>query len=155
MDIVRPTGLMILLEPGRWIVGPAGVLLAEVVDLKQRPDGGWFVIIDAGMTDLMRPALYGAHHEIVPVAPREGAAITAQVVGPVCETTDAFGGDRRLPPLEVGDFVAIRDTGAYGSVMASNYNRRPAAAEVMVSDDGGWRVVRRRQTADDLLQWDV
>lgn len=146
-------GLTLVLEPGRWIVGPAGVLVAEVVDLKSQPGGRWFVVIDAGMTDLLRPALYGAWHGIEPVSPRSGPPIRADIVGPVCETSDTLGRDRELPPVEVGELLAIRDTGAYGAVMASNYNRRPAAAEVMV-EDGGWRVVRRRQTMDDLLQWD-
>ena len=147
------SGLLLRLEPGRWIVGPAGVLLTEIVDLKRHPDGGWFVVVDAGMTDLLRPALYGAHHEIAPVAPREGVPIRADIVGPVCETSDTLGRDRLLPPVQVGDLLAIRDTGAYGAVMASNYNRRPAAAEVLVTAQG-WSVVRRRQTIDDLLQWD-
>jgi diaminopimelate decarboxylase len=105
------------------------------------------------MTDLVRPALYGAWHGIEPVAPRSGPQVNADVVGPVCETTDTLGHARTLPPVAVGDFLAIRDTGAYGAVMASNYNRRPIAAEVMV-DGAAWRVVRRRQTVADMLQWD-
>jgi diaminopimelate decarboxylase len=154
LPAVRSTGLTLLLEPGRWLVGPAGVLVTTVVDRKSRPDGGHFVVVDAGMTDLIRPALYEAWHAIEPVAPRPGAATPADVVGPVCETADTLGTDRALPPTEVGDLLAIRDTGAYASVMASNYNRRPMAAEVMV-DGGKWRIVRRRQTIDDMLQWDV
>jgi diaminopimelate decarboxylase len=154
LDVVRPTGLLLLLEPGRWIVGPAGVLVTEVVDLKRGPDDGWFVIVDGGMTDLLRPALYGAHHEIEPVAPRPGPPIVSHVVGPVCETSDTFSGGRPMPPVAVGDLLAIRDTGAYGAVMASNYNRRPMAAEVLVDADR-WRVVRRRQTVDEMLQWDA
>jgi diaminopimelate decarboxylase len=154
LPAVEPTGLTLLLEPGRWIVGPSGVLVTEVVDMKPRPDGGWFVVVDAGMTDLLRPALYGAWHEIQPVRPRQGTPIRADVVGPVCETADTFGTDRELPPLEPGDLLAIRDTGAYGAVMASNYNRRPLAAEVLVRD-GDARLVRRRQTVDEMLQWDV
>jgi diaminopimelate decarboxylase len=129
------------------------VLVTEVVDFKRRPDGGWFVVVDAGMTDLLRPALYGAWHRIEAVAPRAGDPIRADVVGPVCETSDTLGSDRLLPPVEVGDLLAIRDTGAYGAVMASNYNRRPMAAEVL-AESGDWRVVRRRQTLSDLLQWD-
>ena len=151
---IREVGLPLLLEPGRWLVGPTGTLVARVVDLKRRADGGWFVIIDAGMTDLMRPALYGAFHRIEPVVPRPGPSITADIVGPVCETTDTLGVDRTLPPVEVGDLVAIRDAGAYGSVMASNYNRRPIAAEVLV-EAGASRLIRRRQTIDDMLQWDL
>jgi diaminopimelate decarboxylase len=153
LPTVRSTGLRLILEPGRWIVGPAGVILTEVVDMKPQPHGRWFVIVDAGMTDLIRPALYGAWHAIEPVLARGGAPIRADVVGPVCETADTFATDRELPPIEVGDVLAIRDTGAYGSVMASNYNRRPMAAEVVV-DGPTWRVVRRRQSIDDLLQWD-
>jgi diaminopimelate decarboxylase len=154
LPVVRDTGLTILLEPGRWIVGPCGVLLTEVVDYKTRDAGGTFVIVDAGMTDLIRPALYEAWHEIEPLVPRSGEAMPVEVVGPVCETSDTFAHARPLPPVEVGDLLAIRDTGAYGSVMASNYNRRPFAAEVLV-EDGHWRVVRRRQTIDELLQWEL
>jgi diaminopimelate decarboxylase len=154
LPVVRDTGLTILFEPGRWIVGPCGVLVTEVVDIKGRPGGGTFVIVDAGMTDLIRPALYEAWHEIEPVTPRPGSPVAADVVGPVCETTDTFASGRPLGPVEVGDLLAIRDTGAYGAVMASNYNRRPIAAEVMV-EDGRWHVVRRRQTLDDMLQWDT
>jgi diaminopimelate decarboxylase len=153
VEAARATGLTLLVEPGRWIVGPAGALVTEVVDLKRRPDDGWFVVVDAGMTDLLRPALYDAWHRIEPVVPRDGEPIRADVVGPVCETSDTLGRDRLLPPVEVGDLLAIRDTGAYGAVMASNYNRRPMAAEVLV-EAGQWRVVRRRQTVGDLLQWD-
>jgi diaminopimelate decarboxylase len=112
------------------------------------------VIVDAGMTDLMRPALYGAWHTIETVTPREGQPIVADIVGPVCETTDTLAVGRTLPPVEVGDLVAIRDAGAYGAVMASNYNKRPIAAEVLV-EDGRARLIRRRQTIDDMLQWDL
>jgi diaminopimelate decarboxylase len=151
---VSRTGLLLLLEPGRWLVGPIGTLVATIVDLKRRPDGNWFVIADAGMTDLMRPALYGAWHEIEPVSPRPGPHILADIVGPVCETTDTLGTGRTLPPVAVGDLIAIRDVGAYGSVMASNYNKRPTAAEVLI-ESGQPHLIRRRQTIDDLLQWDI
>ena len=154
LPVVRPTGLRLILEPGRWITAPAGVLLTRVVDLKSRMDAGSFVIVDAGMTDLVRPALYGSWHTIEAVEPRDGPPMACDVVGPVCESSDTLGKNRELPPIEVGDFLAVRDTGAYGSVMASNYNKRPFAAEVMV-DGSEWRIVRRRQTIDDLLQWDV
>jgi diaminopimelate decarboxylase len=150
----RDSGLTILIEPGRWIVGPAGVLVTGVVDLKRRGDAGWFVVVDAGMTDLLRPALYGAWHGIEPVSPRAGDPMRADIVGPVCETSDTLGRDRMLAPVVVGDLLAVRDTGAYGAVMASNYNRRPTAAEVLV-DDGQWQIVRRRQSVDDMLQWDA
>jgi diaminopimelate decarboxylase len=147
---VRPTGLPIVIEPGRSIVGPAGALVAEVVDLKPRGGAGSFAVIDAGMTELLRPALYGAFHRIEPVRPREGVGDTYEIVGPVCESSDVVGRDRPLPPLAVGDLLAILDAGAYGAAMASNYNRRPLPVEVLV-DGSAWRVVRRRQTIDDLL----
>ena len=102
------------------------------------------------MTELMRPALYGAFHRIEPVRPAPARRAHYEIVGPVCESSDVVGRDRMLPPLAVGDLVAIRDAGAYGSAMASNYNRRPLPAEVLV-DDGRWRVIRRRQTVDDML----
>ncbi|HVW06293.1 MAG TPA: diaminopimelate decarboxylase [Vicinamibacterales bacterium] len=154
MPIVRSTGLTLLLELGRWIVGPAGVLVTEVVDLKRRSDDGWFVIADAGMTDLMRPALYGAYHRVEPIVPRRGEPMLADIVGPVCETTDTLAAGRTIPPVDVGDLLVIRDAGAYGSVMASNYNRRPMAAEVMI-ENGQPRLIRRRQSIDDMLQWDL
>jgi diaminopimelate decarboxylase len=147
---VRSTGLPIVVEPGRSIVGPASVLVARVIDIKPRTASSEFAVIDAGMTELMRPALYNAFHRIEPVHPRPGPARQYEIVGPVCESSDVVGRDRMLPPLAVGDLMAIRDAGAYGSAMASNYNRRPLPAEVMV-DHGGWRVIRRRQTIDDML----
>jgi diaminopimelate decarboxylase len=147
---VRSTGLPIVIEPGRSIVGPAAVLVARVIDIKPRTASSEFVVVDAGMTELMRPALYNAFHRIEPVQPRGGPERQYEIVGPVCESSDVVGRDRMLAPLEVGDLVAIRDTGAYGSAMASNYNRRPLPAEAMV-DSGAWRVIRRRQTIDDML----
>jgi diaminopimelate decarboxylase len=107
-------------------------------------------VLDAGMTELMRPALYGSFHRIVAVTPRDGSERALDVVGPICESSDVFARDRALPPLAVDDLVAILDTGAYGAVMASNYNRRMLAPEVLV-DAGGWEVIRRRQTLDDVL----
>jgi diaminopimelate decarboxylase len=151
VDEVRPTGLPIIVEPGRVIAGPAGALVARVTDLKPRDSDSDFAILDAGMTELMRPALYGAYHRIEPIAARgAGEERSYEVVGPVCESSDVIGRDRRLPRLEVGDLVAIRDAGAYGAVMASNYNRRPLPCEVLV-DGGEWRIIRRRQTIDDQL----
>jgi diaminopimelate decarboxylase len=151
IEIVRPTGLTALLEPGRVLVGPAGVLLTRVVDVKHFEGARQFVVLDAGMTELMRPALYGAFHRIEAVASRAGAPITADIVGPVCESTDSFGRDRALPPVEVGDLLVVRDVGAYGAAMGSTYLRRPLPPEVLV-DDEGWRVIRRRQTLDDMLR---
>ena len=150
VEEIRTTRLPIVIEPGRSIVGPAAVLLAQVVDVKGRTASSDFAIIDAGMTELMRPALYNGFHRIEPVRPRAGALRQYEIAGPVCESTDIVGRDRTLPPLAAGDLVAIHDTGAYGSAMASNYNRRPLPAEVLV-DDGTWRVIRKRQTIDDML----
>jgi len=147
---VRPTGLPIVVEPGRAIAGPAGALVARVIDLKPRTADSHFAVIDAGMTELLRPALYGAFHRIDPVQPRETPEQEYEIVGPVCESSDVVGRERRLSRLEVGDLVAIRDTGAYGSAMASNYNRRPLPAEVLV-DEGRWKVIRRRQTVDEMV----
>jgi diaminopimelate decarboxylase len=150
VDALRPTRLPIVVEPGRSIIGPAGALVARVLDVKPRTATSEFAVIDAGMTELMRPALYNAFHLIEPVCARIGGVKQYELVGPVCESGDVVGRDRMLTPLEVGDLVAIRDAGAYGSVMASNYNRRPLPAEVLV-DNGSWRVIRRRQTLNDLL----
>lgn len=154
LPAVRSTGLTLLLEPGRWLVAPAGVLITTVVDVKRKAGGGSFVVVDAGMTDLLRPALYGSWHEIEPIRRQAGETMLADIVGPVCETSDTLATERQLPAVDIGDRLVIRDTGAYGAVMASNYNRRPMAAEVLVAD-GRYRVVRRRQSIDDMLQWDA
>jgi diaminopimelate decarboxylase len=150
VELMRPTGLEAIVEPGRTLVGPAGYLLSHVVDVKHFEGGRRFVVLDAGMTELMRPALYGAFHAIEPVAPRPGAAQLVDIVGPICESTDSFARDRALPPVEVGGLIAIRDVGAYGAAMASNYLRRPLSPEALV-DGGTWSVIRRRQTLDDML----
>jgi len=150
VPIARSSGLALLLEPGRVIVGAAGVLVATVVDIKGSGGGKTFAVLDAGMTDLLRPALYGAYHRIEAVRPHAGGRRRYEVVGPLCESSDVVGRDRELPPLEVGDLVAILDAGAYGSAMSFTYNRRPLAAEVLVDDDG-WRLIRRRSTVDDSL----
>ena len=150
VDAIRSTRLPIVVEPGRSIVGPAGALVARVLDLKPRTATSEFAVIDAGMTELMRPALYNAFHLIEPIDARIGGLKQYEIVGPVCESGDVVGRDRMLTPLGVGDLVAICDAGAYGAVMASNYNRRPMPAEVLV-DNGSWRVIRRRQTLKDLL----
>jgi diaminopimelate decarboxylase len=147
---LQRAGIPVVLEPGRAVVGRSGALVARVVDTKRYPDGRQFAVLDAGMTELMRPALYGSYHRIVPVTPRPSADETWDVVGPICESSDVFARDRDLPALEVGDLLAVLDAGAYGAVMASNYNRRLLAPEVLV-DDGQWRVIRRRQTLDDVL----
>lgn len=150
LPVVRDSGLAIILEPGRHIVATAGALVSRVVDVKDRPDGKVFVILDAGMTELIRPMLYGAFHRIEPVRATPAPEILADIVGPLCETSDTLGKDRRLPRPQPGDLFAVLDAGAYGAVMASNYNRRPMPAEVLV-DGTAWSVIRRRQTIDDLL----
>ncbi len=150
LEAVRGTALPVVVEPGRSIVAAAGTLVARVVDLKPRAGTSEFAVIDAGMTELMRPALYNAFHRIEPIRPRAAAGRDYEIVGPVCESSDVVGRDRVLPTLEVGDLLAIRDAGAYGAVMASNYNRRPLPPEVLV-EGSEWRVIRRRQTVDDLL----
>ena len=132
-----------IVEPGRWLVAPVGVLVAEVLRVKQR-NGRRIVVVAAGMNDLLRPALYGVTHRIVAVAPRPGPREPADVVGPVCESADTFARDWPLPPLEVGDLVAILDAGAYGAAMSSAYNGRPRLAELVVAD-GRVRVDRSEQ----------
>jgi diaminopimelate decarboxylase len=139
----------LLLEPGRFLVAQAGALLTRVLHVK-RNGKKTFVITDAAMNDLIRPALYQAHHEIVPVRRRKGRSQVVDVVGPVCETGDFFARDRRLPPVEPGDLIALLDAGAYGMAQSSNYNSRPRAAEVLV-EQGNARLIRRRETVADLL----
>ena len=139
----------LLLEPGRFLVGQAGALVARVLQVK-RNGKKTFVITDAAMNDLIRPALYQAHHEIVPVRRRAGRARIVDVVGPVCETGDFFARDRKLAAIEPGDLVALLDAGAYGMAQSSNYNTRPRAAEVLV-EGGKARLIRRRETIADLL----
>jgi diaminopimelate decarboxylase len=144
-------GCRIVVEPGRLLVGNAGVLVSRVVYVKEGATRT-FVIIDAAMNDLMRPALYDAHHAIQPVAqPADGAAVApADVVGPVCETGDTFARQRPLPKLAAGDLLVLRTAGAYGASMASTYNSRPLVPEVLVSG-GRFAVVRRRPTYDEML----
>ncbi len=129
-DVLRPTHLRLLLEPGRILVAEAGILLTRVIRVK-RTIGKTFVVVDAGMNDLLRPALYGAYHRIEAV--REGAAkIKADVVGPICETTDTLGFERQLPDLKAGDLLMIREAGAYGATMSSTYNARPLTRQVWI-----------------------
>ena len=150
LPIVRPSGLHLILEPGRFLVAQAGVLLTRVVDIKAQAGGKLFVIVDAGMTELMRPMLYGAYHRIEPLRAATAPEVLCDIVGPICETTDTLGKDRRLARPEVGDLMVVFDAGAYGSVMASNYNRRLMPAEVLVQD-GSATLIKRRQTIDDLV----
>lgn len=139
----------VLVEPGRFLVAQAGALVARVLQVK-RNGKKTFVITDAAMNDLIRPALYQAHHDIVPVTPQAGRPRIVDVVGPVCETGDFFARDRKLRPVEPGDLVALLDAGAYGMAQSSNYNSRPRAAEVLV-EGARARLIRRRETMADLL----
>ena len=148
---LRDLDVHLLLEPGRSIVGPAGILLTKVIYRKQN-GGKKFLIVDAAMNDLLRPSLYGAYHEIVPVIKNKTASSeTVDVVGPVCESGDFLARDRKLGRVNEGDLLAVLDTGAYGMVLSSNYNTRPRPEEVMV-DERKVTVVRKRESVDDLLR---
>lgn len=150
---LRARGWRPIVEPGRYLVGDAGVLITRV--LGEKPQGGTtFLLVDAAMNDLLRPALYQAEHPIVPVSPRAGLARTVDVVGPVCETGDFLGKRRDLPPCQPGDLIAVLAAGAYGASMASNYNTRRRPAEALV-DGAAARLVRARETFDQLLQNEV
>ncbi len=145
---IRPLGLHLFLEPGRSISASAGALISEVQFIKHT-EGKSFVVLDAGMNDLARPAIYGAYHEIVSV--REGEADQSyDVVGPVCESSDIFGTNRRLPKMQAGDLVAILNAGAYGAAMSSNYNTRGLLPEILVEGDQ-FRTIRRRQSFEEII----
>lgn len=146
---LRASGLEVFVEPGRSLVGQAGVLLTEVLSRKEN-GAKRFVIVDAAMNDLLRPALYGSHHEILPVDHSEEVSI-ADVVGPVCESGDFFARDRTIRGAKAGELLAIASAGAYGFSQSSNYNSRPRAAEVLV-DGSYWRTVRERETYADLVR---
>lgn len=137
-------------EPGRLLAANAGVLLSRVIQINAREDGRRFLVLDAGMNDLMRPALYDAFHDMVPVRQREGEARAYDLVGPICESTDIFARDRSLPPLAAGDLVAFMGAGAYGAVLSSEYNSRPLVPEVLVDGDR-WAVVRARPSYEQML----
>src|SRR2546429_1046340 len=147
----RDLGLTIVLEPGRAIVGNAGILLTRVL-LKKNQGAKKFLVVDAGMNDLIRPALYGSHHQIWPVVERASQKMeTADVVGPVCESADFFAKDRDVALLEPGELLAIMSAGAYGFSLSSNYNSRPRVAEVLVTGKT-YQVIRRRETYEDLVR---
>ncbi len=148
LPLLRPLGLKILMEPGRFISGNAGIMVTRVEYLKRTGKKN-FVIVDAAMNDLIRPAMYDSYHEIVPVAQRNGKLISSDVVGPVCESADYFCKDRPLPKVGEGDYLALLSAGAYGFVMASNYNARALAAEVLVHGKQA-AVIRRRQDIGEI-----
>ena len=147
---LRDLALHLLLEPGRSIVGPAGILITKVL-YRKRNNGKKFLIVDAAMNDLLRPSLYGAYHRIAAVCGNGRNTETVDVVGPVCESGDFFARDRELPVVGEGELLAIMDVGAYGMVLASNYNSRPRAAEILI-DRKSMKVIRRRETVADLLR---
>jgi diaminopimelate decarboxylase len=158
LPLVKPTGCRFILEPGRFIIGNAGILVTRVIYVK--PSGSkTFVIVDAGMNDLIRPALYESYHAIQPVSGgtrRQGDTATrgemvADIVGPICESTDCFARDRKIPVVQEGDLLAVFSAGAFGFVMSSNYNSRLRMSEVMVIDDRHF-IVRKRETYDDLIK---
>jgi diaminopimelate decarboxylase len=148
MNHVRPLGLRLFLEPGRSISASAGALVSQVLLIKQT-EGRNFVVLDAGMNDLARPAIYDAYHDIVPVRQRD-AAESYDFVGPVCESSDIFGSNRRVSKLESGDLVAILNAGAYGAAMSSNYNTRPLPPEVLV-DGNQLKFIRERQDFAEII----
>jgi len=150
--IIGPLGCRILIEPGRLLVGNAGILITKVIYVKQGADRQ-FLIIDAAMNDLVRPSLYDAYHEIVPAVESSGPLMSYDVVGPICETGDTFARARDLPELKSGDLVMIRSAGAYGAVMSSTYNTRPLVPEVLVKG-GDFAIVRPRPTYDEIIGLD-
>ena len=149
-DVTREIGVQVILEPGRVIAGNAGVLITEALYLKQAPDRT-FLIVDAGMNDLMRPALYQAHHDVLHLnQPDKGATIeTYDIVGPICESTDKFAAKREMPMVNPGDRLAFMSAGAYGAVLSSQYNARPLIPEVLVSGER-YDVIRRRPSFDEM-----
>ncbi|MDD5674443.1 MAG: diaminopimelate decarboxylase [Chitinivibrionales bacterium] len=152
VPFVKSLNCALIIEPGRFIVGNAGVLLTSITYCKQTPHGKLFYICDAGMNDLIRPPLYGSYHGIEPVIlPAGGRRLVADVVGPICESSDFFAKDRSLPECKAGDVLAVMSAGAYGFSMSGNYNSRPRAVEVLV-DGGNFSVIRKRETYEDLIR---
>jgi diaminopimelate decarboxylase len=150
-EALKGRALRLLLEPGRYIIADAGILIVQVLDIKIIPDGV-IVVTDGGMTELIRPALYGAKHHVMPInglVPDQRQ--WTQIVGPVCESADVLRSDIMLPPFQPGDLLAIMHAGAYGAVMGSNYNARPRPPEILV-EGASWRVIRRRETWEDLIR---
>jgi diaminopimelate decarboxylase len=150
MRPLAPLGIHLLLEPGRTIIGPCGSLITRVLYRKQN-DSKRFLVVDGGMNDLIRPSLYGAHHEIIPVTLNSKKSETVDVVGPICETGDFFARDRELQNIAVGELIALLDAGAYGMSISSNYNTRGRAAEVLV-DGKTAELIRRRETVKDQIR---
>ncbi len=152
-EVLGPLDIPLVIEPGRFLTGNAGILLTEVLYIKESA-GRKFAVVDAGMNDLIRPALYDAWHTIIPVTESKTDAQPYDIVGPVCETADTFAVQRPMPELKAGDLLAIRSAGAYGAVMSSNYNTRPMPPEILVSGDK-FAVIRPRQDIMELIEQDV
>lgn len=152
VSLIRPTGCKIVIEPGRAIIGNVGVMLTRALYLKEN-DQKKFVIVDAGMNDLLRPSLYNAYHRIDPVVKKRRSTVTADIVGPICESGDFLARNRSLPAVKQGELLAVRSAGAYSFAMSSNYNSRPRAAEVVVKGNRFY-LVRKRETYDDLTVQD-
>ena len=151
MEVIKDLGCTIVLEPGRVIVGNAGILVTRVLYLKKGPQKN-FLIVDAGMNDLIRPSLYGSYHSILPVMEKgEDGGLIADVVGPICESGDFLAKDRKLPPLDQGELLAVMSAGAYGFAMSSTYNSRPRIPEVLVRGNE-LHILRERETWEDLIQ---
>ncbi|MCK5579423.1 MAG: diaminopimelate decarboxylase [Planctomycetes bacterium] len=153
MPLIKKTGCRLIVEPGRFIVGNAGILVTRVLSVK-KSGAKYFVICDAGMNTLLRPALYGAYHKIGPVTRRPGRTVlTADVVGPICESGDFFAKKRRLPAVKPGEYLAVFSAGAYGFTMSSTYNSRPRPAEILVNGSK-YQIVRKSETYQDLIRLD-
>ena len=148
--ITKGAAVRLIMEPGRLIAANAGILVSRVIYEKQG-EQKTFLIVDAGMNDLVRPSMYGSYHEIIPLRQMSGRKILCDIVGPICESGDVFAHDRRIAPVPDGELLAMLSAGAYGYVMSSNYNVRPRAAEVMVKGKQ-WAVVQARETFEDLVQ---
>src|SRR5262249_33632131 len=147
---VKELKLKLIFEPGRVLLGNSGILVARTLYTKETP-GKEFIIVDAAMNDLIRPAFYGSYHEIQPVRKSRGRKRKSDVVGPICESGDFFAQDRPLPAALKGDLIALFSAGAYGFAMASNYNTRPRAAEVLVKGSQ-YDVIRKRESLEDLIR---
>lgn len=147
-------GYTVLLEPGRSIIADAGILVTRILYVK-RHAGQTFYIVDAGMTDLIRPMLYNAQHQVIPVSRSHAAQSPVTVVGPICETTDILAKGVLLPEMQPGDLLAVLTCGAYGMVMSSNYNARPRPVEIVTQDAQTWKIARQRETWDDLLRGEL
>jgi diaminopimelate decarboxylase len=150
LEEIRGFGCTLILEPGRVIVGNAGVLVSKILYTKENEDKK-FVIVDAGMNDLVRPSFYGSYHQILPIKEEAREEIVADVVGPICESSDFLAKGRKIPDLRAGELIAVMSAGAYGFSMSSNYNARPRIAEVLVRDDQMF-VIRGRESYEDLIR---